>query len=88
MLTLYGAGVASPYIVPGSKLWALLEDYVPGGASRVLWIARNIVPWLALAHALESVLFDQLRMRKYGVPRWSLLWWKWELSCFIEGVGV
>jgi hypothetical protein len=87
ILTLYGAGVATPWIVPGSKAWDLLKELFPGGPEQFFWIMRNVVKWLALVHAFEAVLFDQIRMRKHGVPRWSALWWKWEISCFVEGIG-
>ncbi len=87
MLALYGAGVASPWVVPGSDIWSVLTQYFPGGPERFLWITQNVVKWLALTHAVETILFDQLRMRKHGVPRFSALWWKWEISVFIEGIG-
>ncbi|KAM3501489.1 hypothetical protein MY10362_005512 [Beauveria mimosiformis] len=86
-LTLYAVGLASRWVTPGSALWDLVARYFPGGPDAFLWIARNVVFWLAAAHAAEVLLFDQLRLRKHGVPRWSALWWKWQLSVFIEGVG-
>lgn len=87
ILALYGSGVAAPWISPDTKIWDLLTQYFPGGPARFLWIASTIVPVLALTHALESLLFDRFRMQKHGVPRWSALWWKWEISCFVEGIG-
>lgn len=87
MLVLYGAGAISPWVVPGSDIWKTLTEYFPGGPERFLWITQNIVKWLAITHAVETLLFDQLRLRKYGVPRFSALWWKWEVSVFIEGIG-
>ncbi|TQV97039.1 hypothetical protein IF1G_04279 [Cordyceps javanica] len=86
-LALYAAGVASRWAVPGSGLWALLERYFPGGPEAFLWVARNVVFWLAAAHAAEVLLFDRLRLRRHGVPRWSAVWWKWSLSVFVEGIG-
>lgn len=87
MLSLYGSGLAAPYITPGSKIWDLLLEHAPFSPNRLVWVARTVVPLLALVHAFEAVLFDQLRMRRHGVRRWSALWWKWEFSCFVEGVG-
>ncbi|KAJ4163563.1 hypothetical protein LMH87_005284 [Akanthomyces muscarius] len=86
-LALYAAGLASRWVVPGSALWDLLAQYFPGGPDAFLWITRNVVFWLAAAHAAEVLLFDQLRLRRHGVPRWSALWFKWQLSVFIEGIG-
>ncbi|CEJ82948.1 hypothetical protein VHEMI02986 [[Torrubiella] hemipterigena] len=89
ILFLYGAGVASAsgHFAPGTALWETAERLLPGSAEKLLWVAQKIVPWLALVHGIEAVLFDQLRMKAYGVPRFSALWWKWEISCFIEGLG-
>ncbi|ATY59690.1 hypothetical protein A9K55_003447 [Cordyceps militaris] len=87
ILALYAVGIASRWAVPGSSLHALLERSFPGGADTFVWIAHNVVFWLAAAHAVEVLLFDSLRLRRHGVPRWSALWWKWELSVFIEGIG-
>lgn len=89
ILFLYGAGVASAsgHLAPGTPIWDLAERILPGSAERILWAARNISPWLALVHGFEALLFDQLRMKAHGVPRFSALWWKWEIACFIEGLG-
>jgi hypothetical protein len=86
MLALFGTGVASPWITPGNHIWNLLTQYFPGGAEWVVWIGRTLVPLLALAHAGEVVMFDQLRMRRYGVRRGSRIWWMWEISCAVEGI--
>lgn len=86
MLALFGSGAASPWIIPGSQIWKLLTQYFPGGAEQALWMARTLVPLLALAHAGEVVLFDQLRMQRHGVRRWSRVWWMWEISCAVEGI--
>ncbi|KAF3491701.1 uncharacterized protein GIQ15_01218 [Arthroderma uncinatum] len=86
ILALYGSGVASAWITPGDNAWNLLTQYFPGGPEWGLWFIRTLVSLVALAHALEVVLFDQWRMQKHGVRRWSTLWWMWEISCFVEGV--
>lgn len=86
-LSFYALGLIAPWIVPGSKIWNLLLEYAPIAPERVAWLARTVGPLLALAHAFEAVLFDQLRMKKYGVARFSALWWTWELSVFVEGIG-
>ncbi|KAK2826885.1 hypothetical protein FQN49_007360 [Arthroderma sp. PD_2] len=88
ILALYGLGVASAWITPGDKIWNLLAQYFPGGPEWGLWFIRTLVSLVALAHALEVVLFDQWRMRRHGVRRWSTLWWTWEVSCFVEGIRV
>lgn len=76
-----------PLVVPGSRVWDILTVVFPGGPLWFRWIVRAIfVPVVAL-HLTEAVLFDRKRMQRHGVQRWSGLWWKWELSCFIEGLA-
>ncbi|OAA73370.1 hypothetical protein ISF_00271 [Cordyceps fumosorosea ARSEF 2679] len=87
ILAAYAAGIASRWAVPGSTLWGLLENHAPGGAENAVRIARYGALLLAAAHGAEVLLFDQLRMRKHGVPRWSGVWWQWQLSVFVEGMG-
>lgn len=67
-------------------IWNLLTQYFPGDPEWVVWIGRTLVPLLALAHAGEVVMFDQLRLRRHGVRRWSRVWWMWEISCAVEGI--
>ncbi|EFQ99304.1 hypothetical protein MGYG_02316 [Nannizzia gypsea CBS 118893] len=88
ILALYVAWIASAWVTPGDATWNLLARYFPGGAEWGLWVVRTGVSLVALAHAFEVVLFDQLRMRRHGVRRWSALWWTWEISCFMEGIRV
>lgn len=87
IVALYAAGLVAPYIVPGTQAWDLLKEYSPVEPAKALWYITVIAAVTAAAHLFEALLFDQLRMRKYGVPRLSGLWWKWEISCFIEGIG-
>lgn len=87
ILALYAAGLTSGYVTPDSTFWAVLKEYVPGGPERYLWIIRRAFAVIASSHAFEVLLFDQLRMRKHGVPRWSAVWWKWEATVFVEGIG-
>ncbi|KAH8177868.1 hypothetical protein LIA77_02950 [Sarocladium implicatum] len=81
--------VTLPLVVPGSTAFRLLDAYWP--APRGALSYRRLVKalfWPVLGiHAAETVLLDRLRMRPYGVQRFSRLWWTWELSCFIEGFG-
>ena len=61
--------------------------YVPGFA-RFCW---TIQPWLISSmvaiHVVEAGWMAKSRLRKYNVPLYSLLWWKWTASTFIEGFG-
>lgn len=46
----------------------------------------QVIP-VALIHSTEAFLLDQTRLSRYGVQRFSGVWLKWMLSCFIEGFG-
>lgn len=53
-----------------------------------LW---NIQPFvlglMAVLHTIEAAWMDRTRLRKHSVPRFSILWFKWVMSAFIEGFG-
>ena len=74
-------------MVPGTVSYDVLVRWYPGGPEWFFWIVRlQTVPKL-LIHVTETFLMDRTRLSRYGVKRWSGLWWKWSLSCFIEGFG-
>lgn len=76
-----------PWFLPGTTAWRVVDTIFPGGAAGYRWLVRALF-WPVMAiHATEAFLFDRWRLRKYSVERWSSLWWTWELSCFIEGLG-
>lgn len=74
-------------IVPGTWFYDEVLPWFPGGGKRFVWIVDRIgLPVLGI-HLTEIYLLNKTRLRKYGVERGSLLWWKWIASCFIEGYG-
>jgi len=75
-------------LVPGNWLYDNLLCYWPvGGVQGYLWFLRAIFfPVLAI-HIGEAWWLDRTRLRKHGVERGSLLWWKFVGSNFIEGYG-
>jgi Domain of unknown function (DUF2470) len=73
--------------VPGNWFHDNVLPWWPGGAESYLWAVNKVFyPMLAI-HITEAVLLDRIKLRKYGVERGSLLWWKWIVSVFIEGWG-
>ncbi|KAL8800670.1 MAG: hypothetical protein Q9200_007178 [Gallowayella weberi] len=42
---------------------------------------------LVTLHISEAVYMSRSRLRRYNVPQFSALWWKWVGSTFIEGYG-
>lgn len=71
----------------GSLLYTLLLGYVPT-FSNFCW---TIQPWviypMVIIHVAEMVYFSRGRLRRYNVPRFSVVWWKWVASNFLEGSG-
>jgi len=45
-----------------------------------------VVPVVAI-HVAEMGWFDWKRSSRYGVRRWSRVWFLWMGSVFLEGVG-
>ncbi|KAF4452097.1 hypothetical protein F53441_5030 [Fusarium austroafricanum] len=77
------AGVA---LVPEeSSIWQIFDNISPGTTESFRWIVKTGVPPLMMIHTVEAVAFDLTRLIPYGVPRWGLLWWKWIITCWIEG---
>jgi len=76
------------YIVPGTFVYdVLVVPWYPGGPEWFFWTTRMQTLPKILIHLTETFLLDRTRLSRYGVKRWSGLWWKWALSCFIEGFG-
>lgn len=73
------------FIAPGSILYDNLIK-TPEAAQT----AAKIQDWAFLfvfgAHAIEAPLFAATKLRKHGVPFFSVLWWKWFVACFVGGV--
>ncbi|OQE39074.1 hypothetical protein PENCOP_c007G05135 [Penicillium coprophilum] len=69
---------------PGSALYEYL------GLQRVPWFPRLVCvlqPYVVAIHVLETVALVVTTLRPLNVPAFSGLWWKWVLSCFVEGYG-
>ncbi|KAH8601862.1 hypothetical protein B0O99DRAFT_607619 [Bisporella sp. PMI_857] len=75
------------WIVKGTFVYDRILPYWPGGPEWFLWISNVIALPTLILHLGEAFLLDRTRLRKYGVERGSSLWFKWVISCFIEGFG-
>jgi hypothetical protein len=74
-------------MIPGTLFYDKVLPWWPGGPEAYLWtVGQVFYPMLAI-HFTEAFLFDRKRLRKYGVQRGSLLWWKWTASVLVEGWG-
>lgn len=74
-----------PWIVPGSAPGRVLEAVFPGGLVGFRYIVKAIFWPVVAIHSAEAIAFDRTRMVRHGVPRWSGLWWAWEVNCWFEG---
>lgn len=74
------------FIAPGSILY---ETFIK--TPEAAQTAAKIQDWAFLlvvgAHAVEAPLFAATKLKKHGVPFFSVLWWKWFLACFIGGIA-
>lgn len=73
------------FIPDENSLWHIFDTISSGRAESFRWIIKTGVPPLVVIHSIEAIAFDRTRLTRHGVPRWGLLWWKWVLTCWIEG---
>jgi len=66
---------------------SIIQQYAPPLASFIrrgkAWV---LVPILVI-HLVEAIYLARAKLAKHTVPFMSGLWWKWIVSCTIEGVG-
>jgi hypothetical protein len=75
------------HIQPGTFVYDRILPWFPGGPKWFLGLSRSLALPVLGIHTGEAYLLDRKKLRKYGVERGTALWWKWTLSCFIEGFG-
>jgi hypothetical protein len=83
----FGVFVFRNQIVPGTWFYDVPLAYWPGGPEWFVWIAKTIALPVLVIHLIETYMLETTKLRKHGVERGTALWWKWVLSCFIEGYG-
>ncbi len=71
----------------GTWFYDTVLPWFPGGPEFFLLTAKTIALPVVGLHALEATIFEKTRLQKYGVERWSGLWFKWVASCACEGFG-
>lgn len=71
--------------LPGSLVYDNLLVYTPGFARFALQM-RPLTLFLMLSlHPGEALYMHMSRLQKHTVPTFSVLWWKWFMSTFVEG---
>lgn len=71
---------------PGSSIGQLIDGVYPGGLVKYRELVKSIFWPVIVIHSAEALAFDRFRMARHGVPRWSRLWWLWEVNCWFEGL--
>lgn len=72
---------------PGSLLYDNVFCYVPALAHGLLTLRFPVLTFLAVSHPIEAWCMMFVVLRKYSVPMFSAVWWKWTLSIFVLGFG-
>ncbi|KAF4343686.1 integral membrane protein [Fusarium beomiforme] len=73
-----------PWVQPGTRIWELLNEGFPGGATYFHWLV-NAIFWPVIGiHLFECFIFDR-KLQRHGVERFSGQWWLWLSNCFFEG---
>jgi hypothetical protein len=86
VLFYFCCALSLPWIKPGTQLWEMIGKVFPGGTVWFRWLVKTIVVPVLGIHVTEIVLLDRWKMQRHGVPRWSRIWWQWELTCFMDGI--
>jgi hypothetical protein len=74
------------HVMPGSLAFELLLKHVPGLAALVQSLRLLILALMVAIHCTEAY-FMTAKLKKHSVPLFSLVWWAWVVSNFIEGYG-
>ncbi|MCJ1366412.1 hypothetical protein MMC16_005540 [Acarospora aff. strigata] len=73
--------------LPGSLLYDSVLRHVPRYAKFCYDIQPYLFYLMLAIHVTEAVWMARTRLVRYNVPQFSILWWKWVSSTFVEGVG-
>jgi hypothetical protein len=60
---------------------------VPGLSFFAHDLAIYLFVFMCVIHGGEASWLAYSRLSKHQVPAFTLVWWQWVLSCFIEGLG-
>lgn len=73
--------------VPGAFIHETFLPWVPAFSRFCYKIQPYVILFMDILHGSEAVWMAQVKLRRHQVPQFTLLWWKWVVSTFIEGVG-
>lgn len=68
------------------SFWSL-GGLVPGLSYFAHDVAIYVFVFMCVVHGGEASWLAYSRLQKHQVPMFTLVWWQWVLSCFIEGFG-
>ncbi|MCJ1338355.1 hypothetical protein MMC09_003642 [Bachmanniomyces sp. S44760] len=85
--TTYVCFIKRSNFLPGSLLYDSVLQYVPRFAKFCYTIQPLVLYPMLVLHSSEAAYMAKTRCERHGVRVFSLLWWKWVGSTFVEGVG-
>jgi len=82
----YLSFILRPFFAPGSKFYV---EKVEGSRfwETIVWMQGIVIIPMFLIHFTEIWLIDRKKLKRFDVEIGSLVWWKWMISCFMEGFG-
>ncbi|KAI0884528.1 uncharacterized protein GGS22DRAFT_163734 [Annulohypoxylon maeteangense] len=86
VVTYFVCAATYSLVVPKTQVWALLDQFWPGGASGYKWIVRALFAPVIVCHVGEAWWMARGRLRRHSVEFGSKVWWLWTLGTFVEGL--
>jgi hypothetical protein len=71
-------------LAPGFPLYDYILAKSPTALKTATWIQNGLFYFLFGAHAIETVVFAVVKLRKHRVP-FGMVWLKWIVTCFVGG---
>ncbi|KAK4213238.1 hypothetical protein QBC37DRAFT_423393 [Rhypophila decipiens] len=72
----------APY---STMMYNTVDKLHPGGVEWFTWLVQYIFYVVLFIHIAEVITMDRIRLSRYGVKRFTLVWFKWMTTTFFEG---
>ena len=69
----------------GSVVYDLLLSHVPSFADFCWKIQPPLLTFMVIVHTAEALYMQKSRLEKHTVRLFSITWWQWIISAFVEG---
>ncbi|KAM7204775.1 Protein of unknown function (DUF2470) domain containing protein [Rhypophila sp. PSN 637] len=68
-----------------TMMYNTIDKFHPGGMEYFSWIVQAIFYYVLFIHIAEVFIMDRIRLSRYGVKRFTPVWFKWMTTTFFEG---